>query len=74
MLRDLKPRDLAWQLAVRDVSALYRQSMLGVFWALSTTTVALLSSCCSIGGTSDAGMPYPLFVLWYDLWQTFAAP
>ncbi|MFM9099821.1 MAG: hypothetical protein ACKOPS_00225 [Cyanobium sp.] len=35
MVRDLwASRELAWRLAVRDISAHYRQSVLGVLWAL----------------------------------------
>ena len=34
MWRDLKAsRELAWRLFVRDTSARYRQSLLGVLWA-----------------------------------------
>jgi len=35
MLHDLiAGRELAWQLAVRDIKAQYRQAFLGIFWAL----------------------------------------
>ena len=41
-------RELAWRLAVRDISAQYRQSALGVLWALinqlMTTAVWLFLS------------------------------
>ena len=41
-------RELAWRLAVRDISAQYRQSVLGVLWALinplTTTAVWLFLS------------------------------
>lgn len=34
MERDLlASRELAWRLMVRDISAQYRQSFLGIFWA-----------------------------------------
>ena len=59
-------RELAWRLAVRDVSAQYRQSALGVLWALinplSTTAVWLFLSNSRLVQVADTGLPYPIFV------------
>jgi lipopolysaccharide transport system permease protein len=78
MLRDLlASRDLAWRLAVRDVSALYRQSILGVFWAFIPPLVSALLFIVlqqrRVVNIPDPGMPYALFVLvGTTLWQAFA--
>src|SRR5436190_8244377 len=43
MFRDLlASRELAWRLFVRDISAQYRQSILGLFWAFIPPLVAAL--------------------------------
>ncbi len=68
MLRDLRAsRELAWRLAVRDISAQYRQTLLGFFWLLaiplahSIIWIFLgLSGTLSVGTTS---IPYPAYVL-----------
>lgn len=40
MWRDLKDsRELAWRLFVRDISAQYRQSLLGIFWAFAPPVI-----------------------------------
>jgi lipopolysaccharide transport system permease protein len=78
MWRDLKAsRELALRLMVRDISARYRQSYLGVFWAfLSPITTALVfvmlnrQKVINIGATD---IPYPAFVMFGTvLWQLFA--
>lgn len=84
MTRDLwTGRELAWSLAVRDISAQYRQSALGVLWALisplSTTAVWLFLSSSSLVQVADTGLPYPVFVftgtlLWSILIDSFSAP
>ena len=77
MGRDLlASRELAWRLMVRDISAQYRQSFLGVFWAfvpaIATAlglTLATNANILNIGATS---LPYPAFVMFsMTLWQTF---
>ncbi len=55
MLRDMfhdlwSGRELAWRLAVRDISAQYRQAFLGILWAFilplaNTLTWILLNGC-----------------------------
>jgi len=76
-------RELAWRLAVRDINAQYRQSALGVLWALinplSTTAVWLFLSTSRLVKVADTGMPYPVFVftgtlLWSILIDSLNAP
>ena len=76
-------RELAWRLAVRDISAQYRQSVLGVLWALinplTTTAVWLFLSASRLVQVADTGLPYPVFVftgtlLWSILIDAFNAP
>jgi len=77
MLRDLVAcRDLAWRLAVRDISALYRRSMLGVFWGfippVTSALVFIVLQQKRVVNIPDPGMPYTLFVLvGTTLWQAF---
>jgi len=77
MGRDLlASRELAWQLMVRDISAQYRQSFLGIFWAVippivmaAGFTLASNSKVIAIGATD---LPYPAYVMFsMTLWQTF---
>jgi lipopolysaccharide transport system permease protein len=77
MLRDLlASRELAWRLFVRDISAMYRQSLLGYVWAflppvVTTLTFTFLNSQ-SIIIVGKTPIPYPAFVLIGTLlWQTF---
>ena len=78
MMSDLlASRELAWRLFVRNISAQYRQSLLGYFWAfippLFTTLIWVFLNSQNILDIGDTGMPYPLFVLTGTvLWQTFA--
>lgn len=84
MLSDLGAgRELAWRLAVRDISAQYRQSLLGVLWALinplTTTAVWLFLSSSKLVQVASTGVPYPVFVftgtlLWSILIDSFTAP
>ena len=77
MVRDLlASRELAWRLLVRDISAQYRQSLLGVLWAFFPPIIAALglvmaksSGAVNIGVTD---IPYPAYVMFsMSLWQTF---
>jgi lipopolysaccharide transport system permease protein len=69
--------ELAWQLAKRDITSQYRQSLLGVLWAfvlplMNTLAWIFLNSSgiISITGTS---IPYPLYVFTGTmLWAIFA--
>lgn len=77
MLADLvASRGLAWRLFVRNVSAQYRQTILGYLWAflppLFTMAVWVFLNSQNIINVEDPGMPYPVFVLTGTvLWQTF---
>jgi lipopolysaccharide transport system permease protein len=68
MFRDLKAsRELAWRLMVRDISALYRQTALGYFWAifppLVTSLVLILLRSSAVMEVEDIGIPYPAYVM-----------
>ena len=76
-------RELAWRLATRDISAQYRQSALGILWALinplTTTAVWLFLSNSRLVQVADTGLPYPAFVftgtlLWSILVDSLTAP
>jgi lipopolysaccharide transport system permease protein len=58
---------LARQLADRDIKAQYRQSVLGIFWAIIPIFInSLVWIFLQSTGTvklSDTGIPYPLFVI-----------
>ena len=67
MLRDLVAgRELAWQLAVRDIRAQYRQAALGLLWAfilpLAHTVTWIFLSRSGIVTVSDTALPYPVYV------------
>ncbi len=72
----LASRELAWRLMVRDISAQYRQSVLGVAWAFipplvmaAGFTLAGEAQVINIGRTD---IPYPAYVMFSTaLWQTF---
>ena len=73
----LASRELAWRLAVRDISAQYRQSVLGVLWAflpaLLSALLFILLHQQNVVNIADTGMPYALFaVVGTTLWQVFA--
>ncbi len=77
MGRDLlASQELAWRLLVRDISAQYRQSFLGIFWAFippiitaAGFTFAKSNGVINIGNTE---LPYPAYVMFsMTLWQTF---
>jgi len=68
MWRDLKAsRELAWRLVIRDISAQYRQTVLGYFWAifppLVTSMVLVLLRGSKMLGVNIEGIPYTAYVL-----------
>ena len=77
MWRDLlASRELAWRLLVRDISAKYRQSFLGIFWAIIPPIVLAVGfTLAKSGGVVSFGsteFPYPAYVMFsMTLWQTF---
>src|SRR5262245_36621725 len=80
MGRDLlAARELAWRLLVRDISARYRQSLLGVTWAFLTPIVSaavfvLLNQQGTLNvDATSVPIPYPAWVIVGTvLWQLFA--
>jgi lipopolysaccharide transport system permease protein len=58
---------LGKQLATRDIKALYRQSILGVFWAIApvlmNAAVWIFLQGSGTVNLSNTGMPYPVFVV-----------
>ncbi len=77
MWRDLlASRELAWRLLMRDISAKYRQSFLGIFWAIIPPIVTAAGlTLAKNGGVINLGnteLPYPAYVMFsMTLWQTF---
>ena len=77
MWRDLlASRELAWRLLIRDISAKYRQSFLGIFWAIIPPIVTAAGfTLAKSGGVINLGnteLPYPAYVMFsMTLWQTF---
>jgi lipopolysaccharide transport system permease protein len=78
MWSDLKAsRELAWRLFVRDVSAQYRQSVLGIVWAFAppivTALVFMALQSRRVIDFGDINMPYPVYVLVGTIiWQLFS--
>ena len=67
MFKDLfAGRELAWRLAVRDISAQYRQTALGLLWAfimpLAHTLIWIFLSSSGIVTIRDTALPYPIYV------------
>ncbi|MFQ5416032.1 MAG: ABC transporter permease [Myxococcota bacterium] len=77
MIRDLlASRELGWRLFVRDVSAQYRQSLLGFAWAflppILTGLVFIVLQSKAVLDLGDTAIPYPVFVLVGTIyWQIF---
>ena len=66
MVRDLlHGRELAWQLAVRDIRAQYRQTALGLLWTfilpLAHTLTWVFLSHSGIVTVRDTALPYPVY-------------
>ena len=72
----LASRELAWRLLVRDISAQYRQSFLGIIWAFLPSIVMAagftLANQAKIINIGETDLPYPAYVMFSTtLWQTF---
>ena len=72
----LASRELAWRLLVRDISAQYRQSLLGVFWAflppILTAAGLVLAKDMGAVNVGATDIPYAAYVMFsMSLWQTF---
>jgi len=76
-------RFLAKQLAIRDITAQYRQSYLGILWAfimpLTTAVVWIFLNKTGTVRLSDTGVPYPVYafsgtLLWAIITESINAP
>jgi len=72
----LASRELAWRLFVRNISAQYRQSMLGYAWAfvppVFTSLIWIFLNSQNVFNIRATGMPYVVFAITGTvLWQTF---
>jgi lipopolysaccharide transport system permease protein len=72
----LASRELAWRLLVRDISAQYRQSLLGIAWAfvppIVTALGLVLARNTGVVNIGETDLPYPAYVMFgMTLWQTF---
>ena len=78
MWRDLMTaRSLAWRLMRRDISAQYRQSVLGVLWVLlsplATALVFIILQGRNVLNLGETSIPYPVYAMMGTiLWQLFA--
>lgn len=81
MLRDMfsdlrDSHELAWRLAVRDIRAQYRQTILGILWAfimpLANTLAWVFLNASGIITVTDTALPYPVYVFTGTmLWAVF---
>jgi lipopolysaccharide transport system permease protein len=59
-------RELAWQLAVRDIRAQYRQTAFGLFWAfilpIANTITWIFLTNSGIVRICNTNLPYPIYV------------
>lgn len=75
--RDVKAsRELSWRLFVRDLSAQYRQSLLGVLWAfvppIVSSLVFVVLQSRNLVNFGAVDVPYPVYVMVGTiLWQVF---
>ena len=84
MFRDLAAsRELAWRLAVRDINAQYRQTLLGILWAiilpLANTLAWVFLNSSGVIKIADTALTYPIYVftgtmLWAIFMDALNAP
>ncbi|NEP19753.1 MAG: ABC transporter permease [Leptolyngbya sp. SIO4C1] len=72
----LASRELAWRLMVRDISAQYRQALLGLIWAfippIAMAVGFTLARDANVFTVGETDIPYPAYVMFSTaLWQTF---
>ena len=62
-----RSRELIWRLFLRDFSAKYRQSLLGILWALLnpiiTVGIFVFLNRAGILNIGETSVPYPIFAL-----------
>jgi lipopolysaccharide transport system permease protein len=73
----LNSRELIWRLILRDVSARYRQSILGYLWAvlpsIATVSVFTVLTQSRTIPVAETSLPYVAHALWsISVWQLFA--
>ena len=73
----LSSRELTWRLFIRDFSARYKQSVLGVAWAVILPIIAVgtfvILNRSGLLNVGDTGVPYPVYaLLGLTIWQVFA--
>lgn len=77
MWRDvISSRELSWRFFVRDLSAQYRQSLLGVVWAfippIVTSLIFVVLQSRNVVDFGVVDVPYPVYVMVGTiLWQVF---
>jgi lipopolysaccharide transport system permease protein len=63
----LRGRELIWRLFLRNFHGRYRQSVLGIAWAIllpfATVGVFVLMNRSGLVKINDVGVPYPLYAL-----------
>ncbi len=69
-------RELAWRLMIRDISAQYRQALLGIIWAfvppIAMAAGFTLAKDANVFTVGETDIPYPAYVMFSTaLWQTF---
>jgi lipopolysaccharide transport system permease protein len=84
MFHDIwRGRGLAWRLAVRDISAQYRQTLLGLIWALilplANTAVWIFLHGSGVVQVRETPLPYAVYVftgtmLWAIFMEAMNAP
>ena len=76
-------RGLAWRLLIRDISAQYRQTILGYLWAfippIFTTFIFVYLTGKKLLSIGETGIPYPVYVmvgtvLWYVFFEGVSSP
>lgn len=72
----LASKELAWRLMIRDISAQYRQSFLGILWAflppIAMALVFVVLNSRKVVNIGETHIPYPAFVIFGTvLWQVF---
>jgi lipopolysaccharide transport system permease protein len=70
--------ELAWQLFIRDIKKSYRESFLGLFWAILPPVMTAFGfvflNSANVLNVSDTEIPYPAFVLFgTTLWKLFTS-
>lgn len=77
MFADLRAsKELAWRLFIRNISAMYRQTMLGYVWAflppIATTLIFVFLKSNKLFDSAETEIPYPVYVMIGTLlWQVF---